>query len=120
MVHKIHQLQQSYPVPSSTQQKPEPKVKFKDFLTDQEIKISKHAKERLQERNIEIKESQWKTIEEKMSEARGKGIKDSLIVMNNATLLVSTKNNTIITAMNRKESMNRIFSNIDGTILINE
>jgi flagellar operon protein len=95
---------------------------FKDILAQeqQELKISKHAQERLNERNITIDDNQWKIIESKMKEAKQKGITDSLVVMNEAALLVSAKNNTVVTALDRNEATGRIFTNINGTILINE
>ncbi|WP_233879112.1 TIGR02530 family flagellar biosynthesis protein [Virgibacillus halodenitrificans] len=123
MDHRIHQLPQQVAlnpvkksvVPSST-------VPFKDFLTleQKELKISKHANQRLNERNIQINEKQWQLIGEKVSEAKKKGITDSLVVMDQAALLVSAKNHTVVTAMNREEATNRIFSNINGTIIINK
>ncbi|RKQ37489.1 TIGR02530 family flagellar biosynthesis protein [Oceanobacillus halophilus] len=96
-------------------------IAFKDLLAEQsKLKISKHATSRLNERNIEINEKQWQTIEEKMQEAKKKGITDSLVVLNEAALLVSAKNNTVVTAMDINEASSKIFTNINGTILINE
>lgn len=86
----------------------------------QGIKVSKHAKSRLQERNIEISKDTWSQISEKMSEARQKGVEDSLVVLNDATLIVSTKNQTVVTALDRAESQSQIFTNINGTIFIND
>lgn len=93
---------------------------FKDLLTTETLKVSKHAASRLQERNISIDNKQWETISEKMEEAKQRGITDSLVVTNNAALLVSTKNHTVVTAMDREEATSRIFTNINGTILIND
>ncbi|WP_430785923.1 TIGR02530 family flagellar biosynthesis protein [Virgibacillus flavescens] len=125
MDHRIHQTQShalQFPnvkQPATKQQSAS--INFKDALADaQTVKISRHAQERLQERNIMINDEQWQTISEKMVEAKSKGITDSLVVTDNAALLVSTKNNTVVTAMNREEATNKIFTNINGTILINK
>jgi|SRR5690625_3017679 len=121
MVQRIHQFQPHLPTPLTKQSKQQNQVNFKDILSKQQgIKVSKHAKQRLQERNIHINEQQWKKIEQKVNEARMKGVKDSLVIMNNSTLLVSAKNNTVITAMNKQEATSKIFTNIDGTILLDE
>ena len=121
MSHRIQQLQQHYQVQVPKQLNKQNNVNFKDLLTDlQEVKVSKHAKQRLTERNIQINDKQWQMISEKMNEAKEKGVTDSLVVMNNAALLVSTQNNTVVTAMNREEATSRIFTNINGTILLNE
>lgn len=121
MDHRIQQLQhhplslQSKKVNKPTEQT----VNFKDVLQDVVgIKISKHARKRLSERNIEITEDSWTKLQTKMIEAKSKGIVDSLVVMDHAALIVNTKNNTVITAMDRDEANSQIFTNINGTILI--
>lgn len=125
MDHRIHQTQShalQFPnVNQPSAKKQATGSQFKDILVDaQTVKVSKHAKERLQERNIMINDKQWQAITEKMIEAKNKGITDSLVVTNDAALLVSTKNHTVVTAMNKEEATNKIFTNINGTILINE
>ncbi|WP_216827982.1 TIGR02530 family flagellar biosynthesis protein [Alkalihalobacterium elongatum] len=82
------------------------------------IKLSKHAEKRMEERGISIENNQWKVIENKLKEAKLKGVQDSLVILNNAALVVSTKNKTVITALDRTEAGKQIFTNINGTILI--
>lgn len=86
--------------------------------TNQKLTLSKHAKERLAEREININENRWSQIEEKVNEARKMGVKDSLVLLNDAALIVSAKNNKVITAMNRQEAAAQIFTNINGTIVL--
>lgn len=83
------------------------------------LSVSKHAQLRLDQRNIQIDAETWGKIEEKVQEAKKMGITDSLVVLEDAALVISTKNNTVITAMDRNESSTHIFSNINGTILLN-
>ncbi|NMO77350.1 MULTISPECIES: TIGR02530 family flagellar biosynthesis protein [Niallia] len=83
------------------------------------LNISKHANERLQQRGIEIDADKWKAIEEKVTQAKKMGIKESLVLLNNAALIVSAKNNTVITAMDLEEATDQIFTNINGTIIMN-
>jgi len=121
--HRIHQVppQQALQLPINKKaNRTETNESFKELLSQQKLKISKHASQRLDERNIKINENQWKVIEKKMEEAKQKGITDSLVVMNEAALVVNTKNNTVVTAMNMAEASDKIFTNINGTILINE
>ncbi|WP_336822473.1 TIGR02530 family flagellar biosynthesis protein [Sporosarcina sp. USHLN248] len=82
------------------------------------LKISKHANERLLERNIHITDAEWARVNEKVNEAKRKGIKESLVLMDQAALIVSAKNATVITAMDRKEAKDQLFTNIDGTIVL--
>ncbi|MGX1982753.1 flagellar operon protein [Thermolongibacillus altinsuensis] len=94
---------------------------FKDVLVQEQnrpLKISKHAQQRLAERNIHIDTEQWMQIQKRVWEAKQKGINESLVLTNEAALIVSAKNNTVITAMNREEAKSQIFTNISGTILL--
>lgn len=84
----------------------------------EKLSISKHAKIRLEQRNIDIKPETWSKMESKLVEARKMGVKDSLVLLDNAALIVSAKNNTVITAMGREEATSQIFTNINGTILM--
>lgn len=100
-----------------------PKQAFLQHLHDAtaktELKVSKHAHQRLAERNIHITDAEWQLVSEKVSEARSKGVNDSLVLMDQAALIVSAKNATVITAMDRREAKDQLFTNIDGTIVLN-
>jgi flagellar operon protein len=80
--------------------------------------VSKHAQERLKQRNIQISNEDWKKIEEKVSEAGKLGVTDSLVLLPDAALIISAKNKTVITALNREEAASQIFTNINGTIVL--
>jgi len=123
MDHRIHQTPaHALQFPNTVKpKKPQSQISFHEVLKEEsKLKISKHASERMKERNIEINEGLWQIIGEKVQDARKKGVTDSLVVLDQAALLVSAKNNTVVTAMDRSESINRVFTNINGTILINE
>ena len=70
------------------------------------------------QRNIDIDAVTWSKIESKIQQAKKMGVTDSLVLTDNAALVVSAKNNTVITAMDRAEASSQIFTNINGTILI--
>lgn len=121
MSHRIQQLHQHYQVSPAKNVNKQSQKNFKDILNNvEEVKISHHAQQRLKERNIHIDNNQWEAIGHKMNEAKQKGVTDSLVVLDHAALLVSTKNHTVVTAMNREEATTRVFTNINGTILIND
>ncbi len=114
---------QSQPLPRPGQlRQPVPKQSFVEHLNNalapQPLKVSKHATERLSERNITITEAEWAHVTEKVNEAKAKGIRDSLVLMDQAALIVSAKNSTVITAMDRTEAKDQLFTNIDGTIIL--
>lgn len=85
---------------------------------DTNLTISKHAKTRIEQRNIEISSEDWKKISEKVTEAKQMGVNESLVLLDHAVLIVSAKNQTVITAMDRSETDSQIFTNINGTIII--
>lgn len=93
---------------------------FKQILAKQQsIKLSKHAKERMVERNIHLTNKQWNTLSDKLKEAKQKGIRESVVILKGAALLVNAENQTVITAMNHEEASDKIFTNINGAILLN-
>lgn len=92
---------------------------FQEALKENsKLTLSKHAKERLLERDIHISGKRWEQIEAKVNEARKLGVKESLVLLEDAALIVSAKNNTVITAMDRQEAKAQIFTNINGTIVL--
>lgn len=107
----------------NTQTKPINKTPFSAQLqtalkTNSKLSVSKHAQERLNQRNIQITPDNWAKIEQKVSEAKKMGVQDSLVLLPNAALIVSAKNQTVITALGRDEASSQIFTNIDGTIVL--
>ncbi|HHY74629.1 MAG TPA: flagellar protein [Bacillus bacterium] len=116
--HPLTQIKQQHVRKPLEQNGPSFKQLLGTFQEESTLKISKHAEKRLNERNIKIDEALWQKIEQKVNEAKGKGVSDSLVVTDKAAFIVSAKNNTVITAMDRNEASSQIFTNINGTILI--
>ncbi|MDQ0175817.1 TIGR02530 family flagellar biosynthesis protein [Bacillus chungangensis] len=83
-----------------------------------QLTISKHAGERMEQRGIFINDKTWNQVSKKIYEAKTKGVNESLVILKDAALIVSAKNQTVITAMNRHEASSQIFTNINGTILL--
>ncbi|QGT99171.1 hypothetical protein SYNTR_0578 [Candidatus Syntrophocurvum alkaliphilum] len=101
--------------------KTEPKTSFNDILQKKiegELKISNHAQQRLQSRNIELTENDMNKIEEAVVKAREKGSKDSLVLMDDLAFVVSIKNNTIITAVDGTNLKENVFTNIDSAVIV--
>ncbi|TCK97895.1 flagellar operon protein [Natranaerovirga hydrolytica] len=82
------------------------------------LKFSKHANERLEKRNIELSTNQIRRLEDSLLKANEKGIKESLVLMDNISFVINVPNQTVITAMDNESSEEQIFTNIDGAVII--
>ncbi|MFJ7747050.1 TIGR02530 family flagellar biosynthesis protein [Peribacillus sp. NPDC097295] len=91
---------------------------FETAVALEKLTISKHAQMRMNQRKIEINQQTWDRIADKAIEAKKMGVTESLIITDNAALVISTKNNIVITVMDRDEASSQIFTNINGTILL--
>ena len=47
-----------------------------------------------------------------------KGIRESLVIMDDLAFIVNTKSKTVVTAMDQNNSEDNIFTNIDGAVII--
>lgn len=96
------------------------KVSFAELLEQnvsrsEELKFSKHANERLASRNIDLSKEQVKRLEDGTNKAREKGIKESLVMVDDLAFIVNVKNRTVITAVN--DMRDAVFTNIDGAVI---
>jgi|LGVE01.1.fsa_nt_gb flagellar operon protein len=96
---------------------------FQDVLSkvkssNQEVKLSKHAKARLDQRNITLSEADMQKINQAIEKAEKKGIKDALILMDNKAFVANIKNKTIITASTSEQLKENVFTNIDGAVIV--
>lgn len=83
-----------------------------------ELKFSKHASQRLDDRNITINTELQNKLNEAIEMANGKGLRDMVIIDNQNAFVVNVPNRTVITAMCGSEMKNNIFTNIDGVVMI--
>lgn len=98
------------------------KNSFKEILDSKinngcNINISKHAAQRLKDRNINLSEEDIKALNNGLNLAQEKGSKESLILYKDVAFLASVKNRTIITAVEKNNSEN-VFTNIDSVVLL--
>ena len=86
--------------------------------TTSELKFSKHADARLNERNINLTTEQLERLNEGAKKASQKGIGESLMIMDDLAFIVNIKNSTVVTAIDSKASEENIFTNIDGAVIV--
>ena len=83
-----------------------------------EVRFSKHAAQRLSNRNIELTKDQKERLQAGTAKASQKGIRESLVIMDNLSFIVNIKNRTVITAMDQSENEENVYTNIDGAVII--
>ena len=97
---------------------------FETFLTEAwkkpektaELKFSKHAQKRLEERGIQLDETDLNKLEEAVVKMEGKGARQSLLLYEDLALITSIHNLTIITAL-KASNMTEI-TDIDSAIVV--
>lgn len=82
------------------------------------LKFSKHAVSRLADRKIELTDNQLERLSEGTAKASEKGIKESLVLMDELAFIVNIPNHTVITAMSQTETNENVYTNIDGAVII--
>ena len=86
--------------------------------TGESLKFSKHALGRLSDRNIELSAGQLERLNDGARKAGQKGIRESLVIVDQLAFIVNVPNQTVVTAMDSTETTENIFTNINGAVII--
>lgn len=86
--------------------------------TDAPLKFSAHALSRIKDRSISMGGDMMAKLERAVDTAAQKGAKESLILTSDAAFIVSVKNKTVITVVDRNQMSGNVFTNIDSTVVI--
>ncbi len=90
---------------------------FDAILADR-LKVSGHAQTRLASRNIELDKDAWERVLSGVDKAAEKGAKESLVMIDDIALVVSVRNRTVITAIEKENLRNNVFTNIDSAVVV--
>lgn len=83
------------------------------------VEFSKHAIERMEDRNIDLSENDMlERLNKAVGVAQEKGAKDTLVLVDTTAFVVSVKNNKVITTMSEEDMQGNIFTNIDSTVIM--
>lgn len=105
----------------------QPEISFQEILkqktaqeadAEQKIRFSKHAAGRLNDRGISLSDSQMERLSDGVRKAEQKGIKDSLVIVDEMAFIVNVPNNTVVTAMDSTETDDNVFTNINGAVIM--
>ena len=81
------------------------------------LRFSKHALGRLSDRNIELNTEQLERLNDGARKAGQKGIRDSLVIVDQLAFIVNVPNQTVVTAMDSTATDENIFTNINGAVI---
>lgn len=91
---------------------------FEESLINTELKVSNHAKKRLEQRGYSLAQQDLSTLNTAVEELHEKGSQNSLLLYKDLALIASVRNRTIITALNPDEL--DTVTNIDSTKFVRE
>ncbi|MBO6154131.1 MAG: flagellar protein [Lachnospiraceae bacterium] len=83
-----------------------------------DLKFSKHASQRLDDRDISLSDDQNQRLRDGVAKASEKGIKESLVIVDSLAFIVNVPNQTVVTAMDQADTTENVFTNIDGAVII--
>lgn len=122
----MNELQDQYLQRTSNQVLPRTKEgkSFRDIWEEktseagEELRFSKHAANRLADRSITLSDNQLNRLTEGARKAGEKGIRESLVMVDQLAFIINVPNNTVITAMDQTQTNENIFTNIDGAVIV--
>lgn len=116
----IEQMTNQYLNRTTKQKNAGSEVSFEDVLRQKQkpLKFSKHATQRLSQRNINLSDEQNVRLTNGVTEAEKKGVNESLVLVDNLAFIVNVPNKTVVTAMDQEETNANVFTNIDGAVIM--
>ena len=81
----------------------------------QQLKFSRHARERLEMRQVTLNDSHLERLHDAVARAGEKGARESLILLDELALVVSVRNRTVITAVPPKPK--GVVTEIDSAVI---
>ncbi len=105
----------STPAPASAPRAPA----FGDVLRSRAagVQFSGHAVERLRRRGIEVDGPTLQRLDGGVQRAAAKGSRESVVFVDGTAFVVSVRNQTVITAVDRASMREHVFTNIDSAVI---
>lgn len=83
------------------------------------INFSRHAVERINQRNIDVMTGgMLQRLSKGVELAESKGSDDALVIVDKTAFVVSVRSNKVITAVNADDMQGNVFTNIDSTVIM--
>jgi flagellar operon protein len=94
--------------------------RFADVLKArmEDVRWSAHAQDRLKSRGIVLSDRDRSLVEAGVRKVAEKGGRNSLLLLRDIGLVVSVQNRTVVTAVDRADLKERVFTEIDSTVIL--
>ena len=92
---------------------------FGDVLAEKaaQVQFSGHAIQRVRRRGIEVGQATLARLQAGVDRAAGKGARESVVFVDSTAFVVSVRNRTVITAVDRDHMKDHVFTNIDSAVI---
>jgi flagellar operon protein len=92
---------------------------FGDVLAEKtaQVQFSGHALQRVRRRGIEVDAGTLQRLQNGVDRAAGKGARESVVFVDSTAFVVSVRNRTVITAVDRDHMKDHVFTNIDSAVI---
>ncbi len=87
-------------------------------LLNSSLTFSRHVSERIERRQIDMSGDRIDRLESAVDKAAAKGARESLVLLNDLAVVVSVRNRTVITAMERDNMKEGVFTQIDSAVIV--
>ena len=81
------------------------------------VQFSNHAVQRLQRRSINVEPGTLQRLDDAVGRAANKGARDAVVFVDGTAFVVSVRNKTVITAVDRDHMRDHVFTNIDSAVI---
>lgn len=95
---------------------------FADVLAGQvnageSVRFSGHALDRISRRGINLDAAALARLNGGVERAAAKGSRESLVLLDDTAFVVSVRNRTVVTAVDREHMRDQVFTNIDSAVI---
>ena len=81
------------------------------------VQFSNHAVQRLERRGIAVEPGTLQRLDDAVGRADAKGARDAVVFVDGTAFVVSVRNKTVITAVDRDHMRDHVFTNIDSAVI---
>lgn len=82
------------------------------------VSFSAHARARLYSRGVQLDQTKLDALSQAIDKAEAKGARESLVLSDDAAYVVSVKNRLVITAFDRDNLRDGVFTSIDSAVIL--